>query len=468
MSLKSQSLSRRTFLHGTAFAGASALLAACAPATPATPTTAPQSGATTKPAQQPPASATNPTPTAAPKAESKPAANAVTLRYWQYNTGVQDLEKRLVDTYQTKAGDVTIQYEAIPWQQYWQKVNATLAGGDAPDIWNTAPTFYYEYVKRDQLLNLDDYVKRDVDLNEFFQTTMRQWQVPQSGGPMYGVPRDWVIGVLYYNIDLFEKAQVSPPTNDWTFDDLLEAARKLTNPTDDPQTAQFGFNISVAHDFFNPMVYANGGKVLDSPGGTQCVLDQHQESVEAIQYLVDMVHTHKVSPLPGFFEGLGNPFETGKVAMQAAITASAGSFRKITAFKWEIAMFPKGKVSRNIYGGPDGLVITKAAQNHEAAWELTRWLIGKEPGLEFYISWGGIPLIKELALSDEFLGSRPGNMQIAIDSEQYMYADFNAGYNEWHKALRDEVTAAVLEQKTPEQAIKDATKNIQDIIDKNK
>lgn len=472
-------LGRRTFLRGALFAASAALLAACGSSTPpaptaasqpaatAAPTTAPQAAATTAPAAQPTAATTNPTPTSAPKAAGQPVAQAAKLRYWQYFTEIQEEEGRLLGIYAKKAPNVTVQYEVIPWDQYWQKINATLAGGDAPDVWNTAPTFYYEYVKRGQLLGLDDYVKRDLDLTQFFQKTMSQWQVPQSGGPRYGVPRDWVIGVLYYNIDLFKKANVPLPTNDWTFDDLRDNAVKLTHATDDPQTAQFGFNLNVSHNFFNPMVYANGGKILDSPGGTRCVLDQGQVAINALQYLVDLVQKLKVSPPPGFFEGLGDPFQTGKVAMSVGITASIGTFRKITAFEWEIAQFPKGTAARNTYGGPDGLVLTKASPNHDASWELTNWLIGKEPGLAFYNAWGAIPLIKELAMSKEFLSVRPGNMQVAIDSEDFMYADFNAGYNEWNKALRDELTAAILQKKTAEQAIKDATKGIQGIIDKN-
>ena len=488
-------ISRRALLRWTILGVGATALGACTPAAPTNtpapakptepakaaeapkPTEAPKpAAATTKPAEaakptEAPKAAEATKPAAAP-APAKPATSpkAVNLRYWQYNVEVEDVERKLVDAYAKKTPGTQIKYEAIPWQQYWEKVNATLAGGDAPDVWNTGPTFYYEYVKRNQLVNLTDYVKRDIDPGAVFPKAARGWEVPKaSGGPSYGVTRNWVIGVLYYNIDLFEKEKVAPPTNDWTFDDLLNTAAKLSKPTDSPQTAQWGYNISVAHDFYNQMVYANGGKVLDVPGGTRCVLDQHPQAVEACQYLVDMVHKQKVSPAPGFFEGLGNPFQTGKVAMLTTGSWGIGSFRKITAFKWELAMFPKGKASRSIYGGPDGLVLSQNAKDHDGSWELTRWLVGEEPGIELYNAWGGIPVLKKLANDERFLNARPGDIRVALESEQYMHpGDFNAGYNEWHVALRNELTAAVLKKKTSEEAIKDATKAIQDIIDKNK
>jgi ABC-type glycerol-3-phosphate transport system substrate-binding protein len=180
------------------------------------------------------------------------------------------------------------------------------------------------------------------------------------------------------------------------------------------------------------------------------------------------VQKHKVSPAPGFFEGLGNPFATGRVAMQTGITAGMGSLRKITAFKWEIAMFPRGRTSRAIYGGSDGLVLSQGGKDHDAAWDLVRWLIGEEPGLEIYNAWGGIPVLKSLAFADEFLKVRPGDIRVALESEPFMHpGDFNAGYNEWHTALRNELTAAVLNKKTAQEAVNDATRAVQAIIDKN-
>ena len=56
-------------------------------------------------------------------------------------------------------------------------------------------------------------------------------------GDYYGLPADAQAQVFAYNKKMFDAAGVAYPTDDWTWDDLREAAIKLT----DPAKEQFGF-----------------------------------------------------------------------------------------------------------------------------------------------------------------------------------------------------------------------------------
>lgn len=48
-------------------------------------------------------------------------------------------------------------------------------------------------------------------------------------GKNYAVPKDIDLVGLWYNETLFDKAGVKYPDGTWTWDDLLNAAKKLTN-----------------------------------------------------------------------------------------------------------------------------------------------------------------------------------------------------------------------------------------------
>src|SRR2546425_4578521 len=152
--------SRRALLRVTILGVGATALGACTPAAaptntpaPAKPAEAPKAAEAPKPTEAPkpaaaatkPAEAPKPTEAPKPAEPTKPAAapaaakaatspKAVNLRYWQYNVEVEDVERKLVDAYVKKAPGAQIKYEAIPWQQYWEKVNATLAGGHAPAV----------------------------------------------------------------------------------------------------------------------------------------------------------------------------------------------------------------------------------------------------------------------------------------------------------------------------------------------
>ena len=45
-------------------------------------------------------------------------------------------------------------------------------------------------------------------------------------GSTYGIPVGFTTHCLFYNKDIFDEAGVEYPTEDWTWDDLQEAARR--------------------------------------------------------------------------------------------------------------------------------------------------------------------------------------------------------------------------------------------------
>ncbi len=50
-----------------------------------------------------------------------------------------------------------------------------------------------------------------------------------DGGDMYGLPSDAQSQIIAYNKKMFDDAGVAYPTDDWTWDDLVEMGKKITN-----------------------------------------------------------------------------------------------------------------------------------------------------------------------------------------------------------------------------------------------
>ena len=80
--------------------------------------------------------------------------------------------------------------------------------------------------QKGQIACLDEYIKKDnLDLSVYNGTA----EDLQIDGSSYTLPyrSDWY--VLYYNKDLFDKANVPYPGNDMTWDEYEELARKMTS-----------------------------------------------------------------------------------------------------------------------------------------------------------------------------------------------------------------------------------------------
>lgn len=124
--------------------------------------------------------------------------------------------------------DVTIEFIDAPSSEYNNKVTVMLAGGDSEsDVIFVKDTENQVSMKeKGQILNLDEYIKKDaIDLG-MYQGVAEQLQMDGSN---YTLPfrKDWYM--LFYNKDLFDKAGVEYPSADMTWDEYEELAKQMTS-----------------------------------------------------------------------------------------------------------------------------------------------------------------------------------------------------------------------------------------------
>jgi len=96
--------------------------------------------------------------------------------------------------------------------------------------------------------------------------------------------------MLTYNQDLFDEAGVAYPSEQWTWDDALEAAKAISNLGDD----MWGQSIGIHFWEFFKIVQQNGGALV-SEDGTGFTINS-PENLETLRYMVDRVRTHHVMP----------------------------------------------------------------------------------------------------------------------------------------------------------------------------
>ena len=206
--------------------------------------------------------------------------------------------------------EVRLRVEGVPGsQEYVSKLLLDHIAGSMPDIITLDASSAAVFIDNGTLLDLNPFIERDAfDLGAFYPNVV---DVARRGTALYAVPTDFTPMVMYCNTRLFHEAGVAVPSGRWTFEDFLNKAKALTH------NDQFGFEFANWMPGWVMFVWNNGGDVLSPDGSKASGFLDSRQSVEAIQFLADLVTKHKVSPSLSEAAATGvDLFATSKAAMK--------------------------------------------------------------------------------------------------------------------------------------------------------
>jgi len=290
----------------------------------------------------------------------------VKLRYmtWDSARGLEP-ERRIIEAFEANHPHIQVKLEPNP-QRYEDKILTSMAGGTPPDVflwWN-----FPKLVKFGGLVDLTPYLERNPDLSatNYYRNILRYTSID---GKIYGLPKDFTPRVIFYNKALFDEAKIPYPTEDWTWDDFLQIARKLTKGD------QYGFCAVPSTYNLQSWVWSNGGDFI-SPDGTKArgYLDSPQ-TIEAVKFYADLYLKYKVSPSPSIRASMGGATEmflTGKLGMM-----DNGRWPLIRLKKTDLRVgtllppHPQGKNLVTVLHA-SGQVMSSRCKNKEEAWELLK------------------------------------------------------------------------------------------------
>jgi multiple sugar transport system substrate-binding protein len=307
------------------------------------------------------------------------AKSPITLGWYDYpDTRIQ--VTKLVDAFNNQSSGVAV--TAVfkgTFGAYIESLRAQTASGGAADVGVMSFADFITFAKNDSLLNLDPYLQGDnVDKGEWLPLAVAncQWRkgsIFLGEGNIFGLPWDWVTHpILFYNVDLFDKAGLSRPDSaSWTWEMLRDTARRLTVGRDGG--AQWGV-IPTLDSYFGPYVFtwmAGGSIISDDFRRAQCVSDPVRK---ALEYEHGLMFDSKVAPQHTADGGL-EFFAQGKAAMAFGPQWNVVNYREQLSFKWDLLPLPKGpagKASSTVMGGQ--ICLFTASQSRDAAWEFLMWL----------------------------------------------------------------------------------------------
>ena len=395
----------------------------------------------------------------------------VNLVLWYWQGEMEELwRNNLLKDFETPNPDISVKLEIMPWGEYWQKVQTSMAAGGFPDVLNMSVAFVDVYAKKNVLTNLHAYIQKDIDMSKYYEKAFQSVRYPSiDTGEEYGMPWAFAENALFYNKGMFDSAKLAYPDDTWTWDNVREAAKKLTNITDKLETTKYGFVSSTDYTFFDSVIYSYGGRIV-SEDLSRCMLNQ-PEAVAATQFMVDLVLKDKVSPKPGVLkQGFDSAFQTGIVGMEVSGAWMLDTMQGAKDFQWGVAPLPKGPKGRFVRAWCDSMTIPAESKHKDEAWRFIKFLVS-DKGQTLNNLQSRIPVLKSASTDPNWLqpGKSPVDKKMLLDylPESSPFV-FRGGWGEWLGALINEVDPAFAGDKPVKEALDAATKAIDEILAKNK
>jgi multiple sugar transport system substrate-binding protein len=300
----------------------------------------------------------------------------VSLSFGIWDENQRDAMQQMVDAYEKENPNVSITIQLTPYKggEYWTKLEASASGGTAPDVFWINVLHMDSYQQGGILADLTDDIKSS-DISTSFPETLVNNFV--RGGKNYAVPKDFDTNALWYNKDLFDQAGVAYPTDDMSYDDLVNLCKELKDKLPDgvyPFACPVDFQT-----WYYQTIYANGGYIISQDGKSTGYDDPKTQ--EGIQCWIDLINDGYSPSAQTLSEtGADAMFEGQQIAMNFAGSYMVPEYAENDTIKdkincVEIPTF-NGKNDNTINGL--GFAVYSKSKNLAEAKKFAIWLGSQE------------------------------------------------------------------------------------------
>ncbi len=389
------------------------ILAACsappAPAAPAAPAATEAPAATTAPAAPAATEApVAPAATEAPVATAAPAAGAVvtptavippaspkggirkssssykgTLNLWVlgYTPGNAFANPFDLAITQFEADNPDIQVDITgypPNDEGFTKLSTALQSGQGIDLLRLPSDRLPAFVKDDLIAPIDDYLS-EADKADILPNTLDALRL--KDGKAFAWPL-WVVPMgIYLNTDVFKEAGVDLPAKDWTYDQFVETAKKLTFKRANGEQV-YGFS-----GFVDPGVINTWGLWMNEDASVRPIVDgkfsfDNEKTAAGLKRFAELATVHKVTP-PDFGSQKDSDVKGGFKNKQYGMVVDATGFSpQLLKDKIGFEIYPIPSHNGNqLTVGAIGLIAVAASPDTakvQAAMDLGRYLTSAE------------------------------------------------------------------------------------------
>jgi putative chitobiose transport system substrate-binding protein len=394
----------------------------------------------------------------------KPAVNSQTqnsaaLEFWTMQLQPQFTEyfNQTIANFEKENPTVKVRWVDVPWSAMESKILGAVSAKTAPDVVNLNPDFASLLAGRNAWLDLDARIPEQVRSTYLPNI----WKSGVLDGKSFGIPWYLTTGVTIYNTDLLKKAGIAkPPT---TYTELAQVAKQVKQ-----KTGKFAFFVTFVPEDSAEVLQSlvqMGVTLVDAQGKAAFNNDKGKA---AFEYWVDL---YKGGFLPQDVLVQGHRraielYQSGDTALLAsgpqflkAIAENAPSIGAVSAVAPQITG-PNGKKTVAVMN----LVVPRDSKRPDDAVKFALFVTNSQNQLAFAKAANVLPSNVD-ALKDSYFKSLPPDAPTADKARIVSASGLEKAellipplkdVKKLQKAIYDNLQAAMLGEKSVEQAVVDA------------
>lgn len=387
------------------------------------------------------------------------AAGEATIEFWtmQLQPKFTDYFQSLIANFETENPGIKVKWVDVPWAAMENKILTSVTANTPPDVVNLNPVFASQLAGRNAWLDLDTKIS-DAERSSYLPNI---WQASTLNGKSFGIPWYLTTRLTIYNRDLLQAAGINKVPS--TYAELADVAQKIKE-----QTGKYAFFVTFAPQ--------DSGEVLESlvqMGVT--LVDQEGKAAfnspqgkAAFQYWVNL-YQQGLLPREALTQGHRHGidlYQSGETAFLASgpeflntIARNAPQVAQASAIAPQITG-DTGKKNVAVMN----VVVPRVSQHPDAAVKFALFLTNDENQLAFAKEANVLPSTKQ-ALADSYFQNVPDTASTVersrvISAKQLQQAEILTptlrDSKRLQKAIYENLQAAMLGQKTVDQAVEDA------------
>ncbi|MFT3786225.1 MAG: extracellular solute-binding protein [Tepidisphaeraceae bacterium] len=371
-------------------------------------------------------------------------------------------EDKIVDDLVKKfeAEHPTVRVTRINASDFRSKIKTMMAGGMAPDVFYLPPDLLPEFAAMQVVAPLDDRFAKEPQpwRDDFYPILLDAFRYDTTTGilgkgKLYALPKDSTTAVFYVNVDLCEKAGIdwkSIQTRGWTWDEFADATAKITKLST-PDRTIYGSYFQLWPDTIRNMLWTFDGEFFrnrpdGSPDFTQLALGD-AGSRDALNFIRKLRLVDRTSYNPtGIAKEGGAEFLNGNIGCVGPIGRwMVPTYKDAKTLRWDVVPIPqaKAKASQLFY---TGWSMSSATKHPDVAYDLLRFMCGKEGQVQLAQAGLAIPALRSVANSPDFLsppGIPPHASHLFLDAIDVARLQQLPREQEFGRILGDKITDSI-------------------------
>lgn len=358
-----------------------------------------------------------------------------------------------------------------------QKLIASLYAGRNPAVAQMYPSWSVRYLRFGYLQPIDHFLEGDKDfadkISDYYPVMIAENTLkdPKTGQPVLAsIPFNKSVYVLYVNQNRMTDLGWNEAPKTW--EEFYRMVNDMTViPGGATQPTTFGFASRPFIEDFTVQAFSANTQLLDEETGE--ILVDSPDALEALHFLRKLTGGEGENSV-GYVDSkfLNDPFGSGRIATFIASTASFPFNDRAVGsrFVWTALPVPSrdgetpGKTL--MQGTNVGIFGNKTEEEQQGAWEFVKFLTSPEMTAKWGIETGYMPVrksAKELPKFKEYLERSPRYASAVSTLDRAAFEPRKMYWESVRNSISQEVEATLLGRKTPEQAMADARRAIEDI-----